>query len=104
MGNTTDRNDPGLAKIRPSGQQESYLVLSESERAKGFVRPVRVSYVHLACGLVTTMDRPVAEIYARSPSFYSCNFCCHCRKHFPLRGPDGAENFRWDDDGTPVGS
>jgi hypothetical protein len=29
-----------------SGQQKAYAVLSEEERAKGFVRPVRYSYVH----------------------------------------------------------
>ena len=35
---TTDRSD---------GQQKSYLVLSDEERAKGFVRPVRASYRHV---------------------------------------------------------
>lgn len=35
---TTDRGD---------GQQKSYLVLSDQERAKGFVRPVRLSYRHV---------------------------------------------------------
>lgn len=29
------------------GQQKAYVVLSEEERAKGFVRPVRKSYVHV---------------------------------------------------------
>lgn len=43
---TTDPGDPGLNKPGPTGQNESYLVLSEEERAKGFVRPVRRSYVH----------------------------------------------------------
>ena len=47
MSLTTDRNDPGLASTRPDGQQETYLVLSEEERAKGFVRPVRRSYKHV---------------------------------------------------------
>jgi hypothetical protein len=49
MGLTTDRNDPGIRKIQPDGQQEVYLVLSEEERAKGFVRPVRYSYRHVGC-------------------------------------------------------
>lgn len=35
---TSDRGD---------GQQKSYLVLSDAERAKGFVRPVRRSYKHV---------------------------------------------------------
>ena len=47
MGLTTDRNDPALHVIEPSGMQEKYLVLSEAERAKGFVRPVRCSYKHV---------------------------------------------------------
>lgn len=46
-GVTHDRSDPGLAQIEPSGMQKTYLVLSEAERAKGFVRPVRDSYVHV---------------------------------------------------------
>lgn len=47
MGLTTDPNDPGIKNVRPDGQQEVYLVLSEEERAKGFVRPVRRSYRHV---------------------------------------------------------
>jgi hypothetical protein len=50
MGLTTDPNDPGLGRgvdEAPRPQQEVYLVLSEEERAKGFVRPVRQSYVHV---------------------------------------------------------
>jgi hypothetical protein len=30
-----------------TGMQKGYVVLSEAERAKGFVRPVRTSYIHL---------------------------------------------------------
>lgn len=43
---TDDPNDPGLKNIQADGQQEKYLVLSEEERAKGFVRPVRRGYIH----------------------------------------------------------
>lgn len=46
-GLTTDENDERLKQIKPNGQQETYLVLSEEERAKGFVRPVRRSYRHV---------------------------------------------------------
>jgi hypothetical protein len=45
-GLTTDPADPRLKEVRPDGQQEAYLVLSEEERAKGFVRPLRRGYVH----------------------------------------------------------
>jgi hypothetical protein len=44
---TTDRDDPRLKAIRPDGMQEAYLALSEEERRKGFVRPVRESYTHV---------------------------------------------------------
>lgn len=46
---TTDKNDPKLkeGQKNETGQHEIYLVLSEEERAKGFVRPVRRSYVHV---------------------------------------------------------
>ena len=84
MAAVTDPKDPGLSKNRPDGQQENYLVLTEEERAKGFVRPVRDSYTHLLCGSITTMGRAIAETYARNPKFYGATFCAHCRKHFPL--------------------
>lgn len=47
MGLTTDPRDEGIDKIRSDGQQEVYLVLSDEERSKGFVRPVRRSYRHV---------------------------------------------------------
>lgn len=99
---TTDRNDPNLKKLRPDGQQESYLILSEEERAKGFVRPVRRKYKHITCGTVTTMGLALAETYARDPSFYGGTFCCHCGSHFYLKTVDGPQ-FLWEPDGTPVG-
>lgn len=43
----TDDPDKVDRTLDASGQQKSYLVLSEAERAKGFVRPVRASYVHV---------------------------------------------------------
>ena len=50
MSLTTDPKDPRLCHgidDEPGPQCEVYLVLSEEERAKGFVRPVRTSYVHI---------------------------------------------------------
>lgn len=50
MSLTTDPNDPRLGHgvdKEPVPQNEVYLVLSEEERAKGFVRPVRNSYIHV---------------------------------------------------------
>ena len=97
---TTDPNDPGLRKIGPDGMQQTYLILSEEERARGFVRPVRYTYIHEACGSATTMGRGIAETYARDPHFYSGTYCARCEDHYPV-GPDG--EFFWED-GTSVGT
>ena len=43
---TSDPTDAGLGRALMNGQNESYLVLSEEERAKGFVRPIRTAYTH----------------------------------------------------------
>ncbi len=100
---TTDGNDPGLRQIEPTGQQAAYLVLSEEERAKDFVRPVRASYTHVACGSSTKMGTALAETYARDPKFYGGTFCCRCGTHFSLTASDGAPAFLWED-GQAVGS
>jgi hypothetical protein len=84
MGLTSDRSNPGLKNIKPNGQQETYLVLSADERAKGFVMPVYRSYVHLKCGQRTSMGLALCETYARNPKFYGGTFCCACGAHFPL--------------------
>jgi hypothetical protein len=50
MGLTTDPNDLRLGRGQDDTarkQNEAYLVLSVEEIAKGFVRPVRRSYVHV---------------------------------------------------------
>ena len=51
-------------ELLPSGQQKGYVVLSEAERAKGFVRPVRRAYRHTTCGAVTTMGLALRAIGA----------------------------------------
>jgi hypothetical protein len=110
MSLTTDRNDPGLREVRPDGQQVKYLVLSEEERAKGFVRPVRTKYLHLRCGAVTSMGLALSETYARNPKFYGATFCCRCGDHHYLRDarPEAKAiddwAFLWEPDGDPVGS
>lgn len=84
-----------------TGMQKDYVVLSAEERAKGFVRPVRRSYVHDKCGVVTTMGQMIAETYARDPKFYAGTFCAGCRTHFPV-GEDG--QFVWDGTSERVGT
>jgi hypothetical protein len=100
MSLTSDPNDPRLTRgVDPADapyrdQAEVYLVLSEDERAKGFVRPVRRSYWHEKCGTVTTMGAALAETYARSPAFYGATYCVHCGQHRPV-GATG--EFYWCD-------
>jgi hypothetical protein len=94
---------PEHIELKEDGQQKGYVVLTEAERAKGFVRPVRRSYLHKRCGSTTTMGQSIAETYARDPKFYGGTFCVECGKHFPLF-VDGESQFSWIDDGTAVGS
>jgi hypothetical protein len=101
MSVTDDRTDPGLHELDENGMQAAYLVLSEKERAKGFIRPVRDAYRHTRCGTVTTMGQALAETYAREPGFYGATYCCHCRGHFRV----GAEGeFDWYPIGGKVGT
>ncbi len=93
---------PEHREIDPAtGMQKGYVVLSAEERAKGFVRPVRRSYVHETCGATTTMGTALAETYAREPTFYSGTFCATCRAHFPV-GEDG--EFTWAGTDKKVGT
>lgn len=98
---TTDRQDPALNKIEPSGMQEKYLVLSDEERARGFVRPVHTTYIHTKCGVATKMGLEIAETYARNPKFYGATYCCGCGAHFPV-GENG--EFLWDGTNEKVGT
>src|SRR5687767_676226 len=98
MGLTTDRNDPDLHKQKENGQNEKYLVLSDEERAKGFTRPYRDSYVHKVCGALTKMNQTISETYARDPKFYGATFCVGCGKHLPV------SEFLWDGTDEEVGS
>ena len=96
---------PAHREIDPeTGQQRGYVVLADEERAKGFVRPVRRSYVHLKCGCVTTMGQAIAETYARDPYFYSGTFCAGCRAHFPVGEPEFGGEFKWDGSDEYVGT
>jgi hypothetical protein len=98
---TTDPTDPRLTHgvdEKPTPQAEAYLILSEEERAKGFIRPVRQSYVHDVCGGVTRMGRALAETYAAKPTFYGATYCVHCALHAPVA------EFVWDGTTERVGS
>ena len=101
ISSTTDGQppDPGMENagapkpIDPrTGMHGAYYVLSEEERANGFVRPVRRTYRHEKCGTDTTMGQAIAETYARDPKYYGSTFCCWCKNHFPV-GEHG--DFYW---------
>jgi hypothetical protein len=115
---TDDPSDPKLGhgiNSSPVPQNEKYLVLSEEERSKGFVRPLRTAYIHVGtnpevkgtiliklssdgCGTRTEMSRAIAETYARNPKFYGATYCCGCRMHRPLA------EFIWEGTTEIVGS
>jgi hypothetical protein len=63
MSLTTDRTNPDLNKEKANGQREVYLILSDEERAKGFVRPVRCSYVHVGKQIDKSKMIPVDEYW-----------------------------------------
>jgi len=93
---------PDHREIDPAtGMQKGYVVLSAEERAKGFVRPVRNTYIHDKCGHETWMGQTLAETYARDPNFYSGTYCAGCRSHFSV-GPDG--EFTWKGTNEKVGT
>lgn len=94
MSNTSDPNDPRLTRgpdNSPRPQAEVYLILSEEERAKGFIRPVRRKYIHKTCQTETSMGLAIAETYARDPKFYGSTYCVHCAMHRPVG------EFHWSD-------
>jgi len=57
--------------------------------------------VNRGCQAVTSMNRVIAETYARDPYFYGSTFCATCRAH--LRVGEFGE-FVWMEDGTRVGT
>lgn len=90
---------PDHAVINPAtGMQNAYVVLSDEEIAKGFVRPMRNTYTHIVCGTSTTMAHALAATYARDPYFYTGTFCAHCHDHFPV------DEFVWEGSTEKVGS
>ena len=63
---TDDPTDPDVRRGPPDEvptvQHGAYLVLSEAERAKGFVRPVRGSYRHVGIAGPTFETRPLTDV------------------------------------------
>jgi hypothetical protein len=74
---TTDPNDPRLKVGSP--QHEAYLVLSEEERAKGFVRPLRDSYKHVG----TRPKYPTRELTPEEHERYNVALGCDYAAYEP---------------------
>lgn len=83
-----------------TGMHKDYWVLPEEDRARGFVRPVRLTYIHEKCSASTRMNRAIAETYAANPRYYGATFCSRCGNHYPV-GENG--EFVWED-GSKVGT
>lgn len=98
---TSDPSDKNLrwgVDNQPTQMNKAYIVLSKEERAKGFVRPVRLSYLHKTCNTSTFMSREIAETYARDPKYYGSTFCSNCQMHRPI------SEFLWEGSDETVGS
>jgi hypothetical protein len=52
---------PAPGPVKENGQHSSYWILSEEERSKGFVRPVRRSYRHVGNGGPKRPTRPLTD-------------------------------------------
>ncbi|SRR6266576_2352051 len=89
---TTDPNDPNLkeGQKNQTGQHEIYLVLSEEERAKGFVRPFRDSYVHVGTRPTHPLRDLTPEEHERYDKFGYVKF-----EPYPENSNGGAMGHFW---------
>ena len=86
MGITTDPNSPCLHEVKPDGQNECYLVLSEEERAKGFVRPLRKTYKHIGPKLLNKLRDLTEEEHERYDQFKYVKFEEYSEDKLPVLG------------------
>lgn len=70
-------------ELKPNGQQQGYVVLTPEERRKGFVRPVRRTYIHVGLpapkGTLRDLTPDEAKMYDR-----------HGYTKFEVYPPDGS--------------
>lgn len=88
MSLTTDSKDPRLghgADVEPRPQNEAYLVLSEEERAKGFVRPVRRTYCHVG---IAGPKYPLRDLSVEERERYGDEYAKY--EEYPRPNPDGS--------------
>ena len=86
---TTDPNDPRLTHGNddvPVPQAEAYLVLSEEEREKGFVRRYRDTYVHVGNKPKRPLRELTEEERTRYGSFHYVAFESYSESESPVTG------------------
>lgn len=84
----TDQSDPRLSQVRSDGQHLAYLVLSEADRAEGFVRPLRDSYMHVGgAGPKYPVRDLTADELARYASFGYVKY-----EEYPDGSPEAQES------------
>ena len=76
----------GHREIQASGMQAGYVVLSEDERAKGFVRPFRKSYVHVGCPPPANLRDLTSEEHERYDQFGYLKFEAYPEEKLPVTG------------------
>lgn len=71
---------------KPDGQHAGYTVLSDAERAKGFVRPVRDSYVHVGAPAPQNLRDLTPEEQARFAEHGYVKWEAYGPERLPLTG------------------
>jgi hypothetical protein len=73
-------------EIKPNGQQKAYVVLSEEERSRGFIRPVRHSYIHVGLAPPDNLRDLTAEEIADYSKFGYLKFEAYPEDRLPVLG------------------
>lgn len=77
---------PAPGPLKANGQHASYWILSEEERAKGFVRPVRTSYAHVGLSRPSGLRDLTAEETERYAQFGYVAFEQYPEERLPASG------------------
>jgi hypothetical protein len=80
------------APIKENGQHEAYWVLSEEERQKGFVRPVRSSYKHVGA---PGPQFPLRELTAEEKDAYTASHGFVRFEDYPAGHKSGSTGKFW---------
>jgi hypothetical protein len=77
---------PDHRELRSDGMQKGYVVLSDTERARGFVRPVRRSYVHVGKAPKNPLRDLTAEERERYGKFNYAKYETYPESRSPVLG------------------